>query len=60
MHIRLTTYPNKTITFTSPHGVVVTMPVDVECTDPTEVEFDVPDLTSITVTGVITSVTGGE
>lgn len=59
MHVRLTTYPEKTITFTSPHGVVVTMPVDVECTDPTELEFDLPALASIGIVGEITSITGG-
>lgn len=56
MHVRLVTHPNKTITFTSPHGVIVTMPIDVECTDPTEIEFDLPALASISVVGEIASV----
>jgi hypothetical protein len=60
MHVRVNTYPKKSITFTSTQGVVVTMPVDVECTDPTEVEFDLPALASISIVGEITSVTGGE
>lgn len=60
MHVRLTTYPEKTITFTSSQGVVVTMPVDVECTDPAAIEFDLPALASISIVGEIASVTGGE
>lgn len=61
MHVRVNTYPDQSITFTSPHGVVVTIPVQLsKGGDATGLEFDVPDLTSITVTGVITSVTGGE
>jgi hypothetical protein len=59
MHVRLNIYPEKSITFTSPHGVVVTMPVETEG-DSDGWEFDLPSLASITVTGVITSVTGGE
>lgn len=61
MHVRLTTYPEQSITFTTPQDVVVTIPVTLnEDSDVTGLSFDVPDLTSITITGVITSVTGGE
>lgn len=60
MHVRLTTYPEQTITFTSPQGVVVTMPVRVEHRSPRELEFDLPALASISIVGEITSVTGGE
>ena len=55
MHVRVSSYPAKTITFTRPHGVVVTMPIETEA-DSDGWEFDLPALASISVVGEISSV----
>jgi hypothetical protein len=60
VHVRLTAYPEQAITFTTATGIVVTMPIQADSRAPRELEFDVPNLASISVAGEIASVTGGE